>query len=214
MRLPVESALSVAGAPAAGSPADATRGRATWPSQPAATAATAVNVAAPSTSRRETDASFMATPPRGSASIRCPSGVERTDAGRSLPLTISSGWAGPVPGARRSRLAPPRTPPRRSRVKPPFKTILCPTDLSPTGNLAVPVAYLLATKGSVVHLMHVDAPPKTGNPLYPDEKPKGAPTEEQVKAARAATKQKLEALVPADSATRGVTTQVDLVEGE
>ena len=61
-------------------------------------------------------------------------------------------------------------------MKPPFRSILCPTDLSPLGNLAVSVGYLLAAKGGTVHLVHVDEPPRTGNPLYPDEKPKGAPT--------------------------------------
>jgi nucleotide-binding universal stress UspA family protein len=99
-------------------------------------------------------------------------------------------------------------------MKAPFRTILCPTDLSPVGNLAVPVAYLLAARGGVVHLVHVDAPPETGNPLYPDERPKDAPSPAQVEEARKARRKSLEALVPADAATRGVRTQVDVVEGE
>jgi nucleotide-binding universal stress UspA family protein len=99
-------------------------------------------------------------------------------------------------------------------MKPPFKTIVCPTDLSPTGNLAVPVAFLLAAKGAVVHLLHVDAPPNTGNPLYPDEKPADAPTAAQIEAAKASTRKRLEALVPSDASARGVKTQIDLVESE
>ena len=99
-------------------------------------------------------------------------------------------------------------------MKAPFRSIFCPTDLSPIGNLAVPVAYLLAAKGGVVHLAHVDARAKTGNPLYPDEKPKGAPSPAQIDAAKAQLRAKLSALVPADAAARGVTTQIDLVEGE
>ena len=99
-------------------------------------------------------------------------------------------------------------------MKAPFRTILCPTDLSPTGNLAVPTAYLLAARGGTVHLVHVDAAPKTGNPLYPDEKPKGAPSAAQIEAAKTKLRATLSALVPADAASRGVSTQVDLVVGE
>lgn len=99
-------------------------------------------------------------------------------------------------------------------MKAPFRSIFCPTDLSPIGNLAVPVAYLLAQKGGVVHLAHVDAPPKTGNPLYPEEKPKDAPTPVEIAAGKAAMRAKLAALVPADATARGVKTEVDLVEGE
>ena len=99
-------------------------------------------------------------------------------------------------------------------MRAPFQSILCPTDLSAIGNLAVPVAYLLAAKGGVVHLVHVDAPAKTGNPLYPDEKPKGAPTPAQLDAAKKKVRANLEALVPPDAAARGIRTQFDLVEGE
>ena len=99
-------------------------------------------------------------------------------------------------------------------MKAPFRSIFCPTDLSPVGNLAVPVAYLLAARGGVVHLAHVDAPPKTGNPLYPDEKPKGAPTPSEVEGAKQDLRAKLSALIPGDASSRGVATQVDLVEGE
>jgi nucleotide-binding universal stress UspA family protein len=99
-------------------------------------------------------------------------------------------------------------------MKPPFRTILCPTDLSPTGNHAVEVAYLLAANDAVVHLVHVDAPPKSGNPLYPDEKPSDAPTPAQIAAARKRNRERLEALVPAGARARGVRTEIDLVEGE
>jgi nucleotide-binding universal stress UspA family protein len=99
-------------------------------------------------------------------------------------------------------------------VKPPFRSVLCATDLSPLGNLAASVGYLLAAPGATVHLVHVDEPPKTGNPLYPDEKPEGAPTPAQVEKSRKARRAKLEALVPADAASRRVTTKVEVVEGE
>ena len=99
-------------------------------------------------------------------------------------------------------------------MKPPFRSLLCPTDLSPLGNLAVTVGYLLAAKGATVHLVHVDEPPKTGNPLYPDEKPKGAPTSAQIAAAKKELRAKLQALAPTDAAVRGVKTEIELVEGE
>jgi len=99
-------------------------------------------------------------------------------------------------------------------VKAPFRTILCPTDLTPVGNLAVPTAYLLAAKGGTVHLVHVDAAPNTGNPLYPDEKPKGAPSPAQIEAAKQDLRAKLSALAPAGAAANGVTTKVDLLVGE
>lgn len=99
-------------------------------------------------------------------------------------------------------------------MKAPFRSIFCPTDLSATGNLAVPVAYLLAGKGGVVHLAHVDAPPHTGNPLYPDEKPKDAPSPAKIEALRSEMRAKLSALVPADAAARGIKTEIDLVVGE
>jgi nucleotide-binding universal stress UspA family protein len=98
-------------------------------------------------------------------------------------------------------------------VKAPFRSILCPTDLTAVGNLAIPAAYLLAAKGGTVHLLHVDAPAK-GNPLYPDERPAGAPTPAQREAAKAETRRRLTALVPADATARGVATEIDFVEGE
>jgi len=99
-------------------------------------------------------------------------------------------------------------------MKAPFRTILCPTDLSPIGNVAIPTAYLLAAKGGKVHLVHVEEQPDTGNPLYPDEKPKGAPTAAQIEAKRNALRTRLTALIPADAATRGIATQVEVVEGD
>jgi nucleotide-binding universal stress UspA family protein len=99
-------------------------------------------------------------------------------------------------------------------VKAPYRSVLCPTDLTALGNLAVPVAYLLAAPGATVHLLHVDAPPKTGNPLYPDEKPKGAPTAAQLAAAKDKVRAQLKALVPADAAAGKIVTEFDLVEGE
>jgi nucleotide-binding universal stress UspA family protein len=97
-------------------------------------------------------------------------------------------------------------------MKLPFRSILCATDLSPLGNLAVEVAYRLVGDGGTVHLLHVDAPPKLGNPLYPDERPKDAPTAAQLDAHRADVRARLGKLVPASRS--GVKTVVDLVESD
>jgi nucleotide-binding universal stress UspA family protein len=99
-------------------------------------------------------------------------------------------------------------------MKPPFRVLLCPTDLTPVGNLAIPVAYRLADKGSVVHLLNIDAPANLGNPLYPDERPKDAPTPAALAAGKAADRKRLEALVPADAKARGVTSEFDVIEAD
>ena len=99
-------------------------------------------------------------------------------------------------------------------MKLPFETVLCATDLSPLGNLAVDVGYRLLADGGVLHLLYVDAPPKLGNPLYPDERPKGAPTEAELASHRADLRSRLHALIPAAAASRSVRTEIDLVEDE
>jgi nucleotide-binding universal stress UspA family protein len=99
-------------------------------------------------------------------------------------------------------------------MKVPFETLLCATDLSPLGNLAVDVAYRLLADGGTLHLLHVDAPPKRGNPLYPDERPSDAPTDAEIAAHRASLRARLSALIPATAAGRRVKFELDLVEGE
>jgi nucleotide-binding universal stress UspA family protein len=99
-------------------------------------------------------------------------------------------------------------------MKPPFRSLLVPTDLTSLGNHAAAVAYLLAANGSTVHLLHVVEPPKTGNPLYPDERPANAPTPAQIEASRDERRKRLRALVPAAAAGRDVHTEVLLAEGE
>ena len=48
----------------------------------------------------------------------------------------------------------------------PFRCILCPTDLSATGNRAIPIALHLAADNGAIHLLHVGEPAFLGNPLY------------------------------------------------
>lgn len=49
--------------------------------------------------------------------------------------------------------------------RPPFATILCPTDLSATGDDAAAIAFALAAPGGVVHLLHVWEPAYVLSPL-------------------------------------------------
>jgi nucleotide-binding universal stress UspA family protein len=78
--------------------------------------------------------------------------------------------------------------------------------------LAAPLAYRLVEDGGTGVLVKVDEPPNLGNPLYPDEAPKDAPTAQQVEGARSDRSARLRALVPSDAAARNVRTEIDLVE--
>ena len=46
-----------------------------------------------------------------------------------------------------------------------FRSILCPTDLSPTGDRAVAIAYALASPKATVHLLHLWEPAYVLSPL-------------------------------------------------
>ena len=98
-------------------------------------------------------------------------------------------------------------------MKVPFQTLLCPTDLSETGNLAIPVAYRLAGKGARVHLLHVCEPPFLGNPLYGPFVQGYVPTPEDTQAAEQKLLKKMHRLVPEDSLANGIRTEFHLVHG-
>lgn len=100
-----------------------------------------------------------------------------------------------------------------TRMRVPFRTILCPTDLSETGNLAVPVAYRLASNGARVHLMHVCEPPCLGNPLYGPFVQGYAPTPDDTQTGEEKVLRRLHRLVPEDALTEGVRTEYHLVHG-
>lgn len=89
-----------------------------------------------------------------------------------------------------------------------FQSVLCPTDLSPVGDLAVSVAYDLVKASGVVHLLHVQEPAYVPSPFdgtviqtyYPDP-------EEQATLDRK-TVANLEKLVPPAAAAKGVRTEI------
>ena len=92
----------------------------------------------------------------------------------------------------------------------PFRTVLCPTDLSPTGDLAVPVAYRLAGSKATVHLLHVCEPPYLGNPLYNQFVQGYVPTAEEIRSGEDKARDALHHLPPRDALEHGVRTQVHL----
>lgn len=98
-------------------------------------------------------------------------------------------------------------------MKVPFRTILCPTDLSEIGNLAVPVAYHLAASGGTVHLLHVCEPPFLGNPLYNQFVQGYVPTREEREVGEERVKKDLHRLPPNDAVERGVRTEYHIVQG-
>jgi nucleotide-binding universal stress UspA family protein len=99
-------------------------------------------------------------------------------------------------------------------MKVPAASILCPTDASPTGNVAVALAYRLAADEGVVHLVHICEPPYVGNPIYPPFVFGSVPAPESTTDGREHARTALEALVPASAKTRGVRTEVHLPEDE
>jgi nucleotide-binding universal stress UspA family protein len=85
-------------------------------------------------------------------------------------------------------------------MPPPYDSVLCPTDLTPTGNLAVAMAYAVVATSGTVHLLHVVAPTE----------PAAAPDVTAVHRDRLAHAA-LWRLVPEVAAARDVHTQVHTI---
>ena len=95
----------------------------------------------------------------------------------------------------------------------PFQKILCPTDLSETGNLAIPVAYRLAGNGARVHLLHVCEPPYLGNPIYGPFVQGYVPTPEDTQTGEDRVLKKMHRIVPEEALSAGIRTEFHLVHG-
>jgi nucleotide-binding universal stress UspA family protein len=54
-------------------------------------------------------------------------------------------------------------------VKPGFRTVLCPTDLSEVGNDALDVAYRVVANGGTVHRLHILEPQSEGDGVAEEE---------------------------------------------
>jgi nucleotide-binding universal stress UspA family protein len=96
----------------------------------------------------------------------------------------------------------------RATAPPRILTVLAPTDLSDTGNAAVPYAYaLLRATGGVVELCFVHEHPLP-TPAYAYDLPSAlAPVD------RDAIETQLRALVPAEAEALGITTHVSVIDG-
>lgn len=98
-------------------------------------------------------------------------------------------------------------------LRPPFKAVLCATDVSNTGNLAVATAYHVTAEGGTVHLLHVCQPPFFGNPIYGAYTQGYVPTAEDSERGREKIRAELHKLPPEGALTRGVRTEYHLVDG-
>jgi nucleotide-binding universal stress UspA family protein len=103
--------------------------------------------------------------------------------------------------------APPRDESRRE--VPAIVTVLAPTDLSSSGNRAVPFAYsMVSAHGGVVELCHVHER-SLPNPPYAFDRPEDKLGSDE----RARVESVLRALIPADAARLGITTHVTVIDG-
>ena len=96
-------------------------------------------------------------------------------------------------------------------IAPVVERVLVATDFSVLANRAIPHAYSLLRAGGVVHLVHV---------MHPNELPKGeylqGHMDQRFKTRHAKhvaiCHKKLEALIPTDAASRGILTEMEVVE--
>lgn len=93
----------------------------------------------------------------------------------------------------------------------PFHSILCPTDLSETGNRAVPLALHLAADDGEVHLLHVGEPAFLGNPLYNQFVVGYVPTPEERASGEEHVRDLLRRLEPEGGPPRGITMHIHIV---
>jgi nucleotide-binding universal stress UspA family protein len=91
----------------------------------------------------------------------------------------------------------------------PAASILCATDLSPLGNAAAAVAYALARRGSVVHLLHVAEPAFLVRPVATGGGYRPADEDPEETERRATSR--MRALVPSRAAEEGVRTETHVV---
>jgi nucleotide-binding universal stress UspA family protein len=94
-----------------------------------------------------------------------------------------------------------------------YRTILCPTDLSPVGNAAVPLAYALAGPGATVHLLYAVDPPYLSAIAYGQFTPGYVPTPEEIRAEVEGARSRLALLPPPEAASEGIRTEIHVVEG-
>lgn len=91
-----------------------------------------------------------------------------------------------------------------------LQRVLVASDLSPSGDQAIPWAYAAVEAGGTVKLIHVVEPWELPSPLVPHYDP--ARSRKKFRQRAEAARERLAALVPAAAAVAGVHTEVDVVE--
>ena len=94
---------------------------------------------------------------------------------------------------------------------PRIRRVLVATDLSPSGDQAVPWAYTTAAAGGVVKLVHVIEPWELPSPLVPHYEPKRG-TRNAHHARIKQARDKLAALVPPEAEARGIKTEIEILD--
>ena len=94
-----------------------------------------------------------------------------------------------------------------------MRSILAPTDFSPTADAGIACAFSLVEPGGSVHLLHVIERSGSPNPLYAHYVPGRAPTPEERARQAAELHARLEALVPEPERERGVRVETHVGEG-
>jgi nucleotide-binding universal stress UspA family protein len=94
---------------------------------------------------------------------------------------------------------------------PRVQRVLVATDLSTSGDQAVPWAYTTASAGGVVKLVHVIEPWELPSPLVPHYEPKrGSRSAHHARIKQA--RDKLAALVPPEAEVRGIQTEIEILD--
>jgi nucleotide-binding universal stress UspA family protein len=97
---------------------------------------------------------------------------------------------------------------------PKIAAVLAPTDLSELANQAIGHAYAAVDDGGWVHLLYVHEIGESSapNPLYAHYVPSRASTPEERRRVHAELEDQLSALVPAEAGSRGIRTQVHVID--
>jgi len=94
------------------------------------------------------------------------------------------------------------------------RRVLLATDFSDLAACAVPWAYALAGPGGAVVLVHVHDPDSPPNPLYAHYEPGHTASQAERDERLAEIRDRLHALAPGGALSKGVATEVEVVENE
>jgi nucleotide-binding universal stress UspA family protein len=105
-----------------------------------------------------------------------------------------------------------RMAPREAAQVGPVANVLAATDFSEIGNRAIFFAYAMVPAGGTVHLMHVVEHDDVQDLTYGEYDTGVPPTDQQRARQQAEIRGGLQALIPPEAATRGIKTEMHIVE--